>query len=63
MKKLYKVLGIIGMLIGLAMMVYAWIFFYQDGTAIIQLASLYLTLSIAIVIFAIGFMIVKDKSE
>lgn len=64
MKKFDKVLGILVMLVGLTMIVFAFIFWFYDEPAIIQLASLYLALSIAVVIFVIGFStLLKDKSE
>ena len=63
MKEIDKILGIIIILIALAMIVFTFIFWFGEETAIIQLASFYLALSISVVVFVIGFSLLKGKSE
>ena len=61
MKIIDKILGIIIILIALAMIVFTFIFWFGEETAIIQLASFYVALSISVVILVIGFSLLKGK--
>ncbi len=63
MKKLEKILGILVMLVALTMIVFIFIYWFDEETAIIRLASLYLAYGIATIIFAIGFTMLRGKSE
>lgn len=57
------ILGIFVILVGLVMIVFSWLFYYQEETAIMQLASLYLALSISIIVCLIGVLIIIKRKE
>ena len=62
--KIFKIVsGIFLVLLGIAMMVFAWLFFYEEETAIIRLASLYVALFISVVIAAIGGLCIAFIKE
>ena len=62
--KIFKIVsGIFLVLLGITMMIFAWLFFFEEETAIIQLASLYVALFISILIFAIGGMCIAFRKE
>jgi len=61
MKIIDTILGIIVILVALAMIVFTFIFWLCEETAIIQLASFYVALSISVVILVIGFSLLKGK--
>ena len=61
MKVLKIVFGIIMVIMGFAMMATTWYFFYQEETAIIQLASLYNALSISAIVSLIGAWFIVKK--
>lgn len=63
MKTFNIIFGILTILLGIAMVVFAWYFFYEDEFAIIQLASLYVALFISILIIAIGGMCITFKKD
>ena len=64
MKKVFNlILGIFVILVSLTMVVFAWYFFFEEETTIMQLASLYVALSISIIVFLIGVLIIKGKEQ
>ena len=61
MKVLKIVFGIIMVIMGFAMMAATFYFFYQEETAIIQLACLYIALSISAIVSIIGTGFIAKK--
>ena len=60
--KIFKIVcGIFLVLLGITMMIFAWLFFYEEETAIIQLASLYVALFISVLIITIGGMCISFR--
>ena len=63
MRTIKIISGIFLVLLGITMMIFAWLFFYEEDTAIIQLASLYVALFISVLITAIGGICIAFRKE
>jgi len=62
-KILVKITGIILVMLSIVMIYFAIYFWYQDETAIIALASLYIALVLSVVIASIGLTFIADKND
>lgn len=56
-----KIIAIFIFILGLAMSVFAWFFFYTDDIKMIVLASLYVAQFISILMMALGIGVYIDK--
>ena len=63
MKVFKLVSGIFIVLLGITMTIFAWLFFYEEETAIIQLASLYVALFISILMITIGGICITFRKD
>lgn len=64
MKALKITVSLFLIILGITMSVFAWLFFrYEDETAIIMLASLYVAQFIAIIVMVLGLLNLVLKKE
>ena len=64
-KFLQTLTGALMLTLGLTMTIFAWVYFFTDDGGMIVLASLYVALTISVVITIIGltFIVGKDRNK
>ena len=62
MKIINNISGIFAIIMGVVMFVFAWIFWVLEETSIVQLASLYIAITISCFVVMLGFNLLgRDK--